>query len=232
MPYHLSPDTADLFHNRAKLHILDVGCGPAQNRAFFQGHGHTYVGLDMLTPQADVRGDAMMLPFEPESFDAVITVAMLQYTWNPYQVMCEANRVLNPGGTFTGTTAFLEPWSSGGLAQLTPGGVVELLQRAGFEVEYVWPGSHACEAIHGCAFRPVVRLGRCVGQAERIMHVIWWCMMNVVRRLTRRAPKDRLTSLLEFAGSVNFHARKAARPERASRVRSSWRHTDVASPDR
>ena len=58
---------------------LDLGCGEGLNRKICQYAGYEYVGLDFKSPQADVLGDAHSLPFKEQSFDFVISLAVLEH---------------------------------------------------------------------------------------------------------------------------------------------------------
>jgi ubiquinone/menaquinone biosynthesis C-methylase UbiE len=46
-----------------------------------------------------VEGDAMALPFGPDSFDVACTARTLHHVGRPEQVLAELDRVLRPGGT-------------------------------------------------------------------------------------------------------------------------------------
>jgi 2-polyprenyl-6-hydroxyphenyl methylase/3-demethylubiquinone-9 3-methyltransferase len=47
-----------------------------------------------------VEGDALALPFEGGSFDAVCAMDLLEHVEDPERVIAEASRVLAPGGLF------------------------------------------------------------------------------------------------------------------------------------
>jgi DNA-binding transcriptional ArsR family regulator len=51
-----------------------------------------------------VGGDMHALPFADGSFDTVLMWSALQYSTDPRQALCEAARVLRPGGSFVATT--------------------------------------------------------------------------------------------------------------------------------
>ncbi|MFI0373712.1 class I SAM-dependent methyltransferase [Actinomadura sp. 1N219] len=94
--------------------VLDVACGPGNvTRALAEGVGHDglVIGLDasqtMLTRAvADttqdviryVRGDAVDLPFNDESFDAVCCFGALYLFDDPWTALDGMTRVLKPGG--------------------------------------------------------------------------------------------------------------------------------------
>jgi len=91
--------------------ILDVGCGTGIGSGFLASCGFSVVGLDVdsesikwgkdkkLHPELllqEGRGEA--LPFDNETFDAVIAFECIEHMDSPYAFMAEAKRVLKPGG--------------------------------------------------------------------------------------------------------------------------------------
>jgi len=88
---------------------------------------------------ADVLGDAHRLPFRSASFDHVVTNAVLEHVANPFVAVREIARVLRPGGVFSGSVAFLEPYHARSYFHLTADGVAHVLASAGFYVEALWP---------------------------------------------------------------------------------------------
>jgi SAM-dependent methyltransferase len=64
-----------------------------------------------LDPEADIQGDAHDLSrFAPDSFDMVISTAMLQYCHSPHVVASEIHRVLRPGGLLYLDAPFVQPY--------------------------------------------------------------------------------------------------------------------------
>ncbi len=210
VPRGLSPARASLFEKRGLLRILDLGCGPARARDYFESRGHSYVGLDLASPRAQVRATGEALPFRARSFDAVLAVASLQYMLHPHRALREIARVLDQGGTATGTVAFLEPWVWGSKVHLTPAGLIELLEEAGLWPRYVWPSWGVGDAIReACAQQP---------DAARLPDLAPW-LADAYRRppadLSQpRQPPSRNLSVstsLAFSGAINFHALKHPR---------------------
>lgn len=92
--------------------VLEVGCGTgALTRRVIRrvGRQGRVTGLDLsdsmlcvareICPQADFKqGDAMALPFDAGSFDAVVSQFMLMFVPEPIKAIREMWRVLKPGG--------------------------------------------------------------------------------------------------------------------------------------
>jgi ubiquinone/menaquinone biosynthesis C-methylase UbiE len=95
--------------------ILDVGCGPGYYVAELAervGEGGSVVGVDLSAPMLAVagrrceglpntefhEGEATALPVEDESFDAVVSVQVLEYVADVEAALGEIQRVLRPGG--------------------------------------------------------------------------------------------------------------------------------------
>jgi SAM-dependent methyltransferase len=98
--------------------ILDVGCGTGVPVArSLTAAGHRVTGVDIsevqirraqeLVPQAEfIRADATALAFEPQTFDAVVSLyALIHIPIREQRMLLERIAVwLRPGGWFLGTT--------------------------------------------------------------------------------------------------------------------------------
>ncbi len=101
--------------------VADVGCGTGQLLTVLAAPGADAVGIDsdpaMLGLAARrgpvLRADAHRLPLAGASLDAAVTVATLEFTASPGQVLAEMARVTRPGGLLI--AAALNPASPWGL---------------------------------------------------------------------------------------------------------------------
>jgi SAM-dependent methyltransferase len=104
--------------------------------------------------QADVNDG---LPFADGSFDAVVAIAVIEHIFDPYFTIAEIKRVLRPGGQFVmevpnlvwlprrlevmlgrlPVTGDEEGWDGGHLHYFTFRAVRDLLDSAGFRIEYM-----------------------------------------------------------------------------------------------
>lgn len=113
---------ASALHLSRAERLLDVACGPGN----FTGPlarqlpaGNLAVGFDISEPMLTravldnsgpqtcyVRGDALMLPFDDETFDAVCCFGALYLMPQPFRVAHEMVRVLRPGGRIAILTSY------------------------------------------------------------------------------------------------------------------------------
>ncbi len=117
-------ELAALVDLRPGDHVLDLGCGPGESafgmidrvpaaRATGLDASATMIRIANLRRRAEhngdrvdfVEGDAMRLPFEDATFDAVTGHSFLYLVPDAARVLAETTRVLKPGGR----CAFLEP---------------------------------------------------------------------------------------------------------------------------
>ncbi|MHA1529956.1 MAG: class I SAM-dependent methyltransferase [Alphaproteobacteria bacterium] len=101
--------TLDAAGVRAGMRVLDVCTGPGMLAREAAGRGASAVGLDFAAQavaaareriaQAEfVQGDAQALPFDDESFDAVVCGYGIIHVPDPTVALAELRRVLRPGG--------------------------------------------------------------------------------------------------------------------------------------
>jgi SAM-dependent methyltransferase len=149
--------------------VLEIGPGyGATTRALARGpHALTAVELDpalaervraRLAPRVDVVvGDGAHLPFEPESFSAVVCFTMLHHVKSRAlqdQLFAEALRVLRPGGMFAGADSL----SSFGfrvlhlgdtMVMVDPATLPKRLERVGFRGVRVETSPHGAFKFRG-----------------------------------------------------------------------------------
>ncbi|HEX6677367.1 MAG TPA: class I SAM-dependent methyltransferase, partial [Actinomycetes bacterium] len=91
--------------------VLDLGCGDGGTAGdAVRARGCAYLGVDVsenAVRRARGRGfdarridDAGSLPFEGDSFDAVLAIEVLEHLFLPHLAAAEVHRVLKPGGVF------------------------------------------------------------------------------------------------------------------------------------
>ena len=129
----MSPEQASRLGLRPGYRLLDVGCG-ADNfmPPVIAPLGVDFVGVDYWGEAPDFLVDAHVLPFPDDSFDGVLSLAVLEHVRNPYRVVQEVARVLRPGGVFAGTVAFLEPFHLESMFHHSAYGTWSVLHGAGF----------------------------------------------------------------------------------------------------
>lgn len=115
--------------------VLDIGCGKRPYRRFLAAK--EYVGVDS-DPNVgpDAVADVPGLPFENESFDAVLCTEVLEHTPEPKEALADINRVLKPGGLLylTVPMSWGLHYEPNDYYRFTKYGLEYLLKESGFEV--------------------------------------------------------------------------------------------------
>jgi len=93
--------------------ILDLGCGAGPYFGALRRLGYQVVGMDTATEMLQLaneeaakqpedtwvlRGDALNLPFQDDTFDAILAVGLLEYLPDDRDFLEKLKRVLKPGG--------------------------------------------------------------------------------------------------------------------------------------
>jgi SAM-dependent methyltransferase len=116
--------------------LLDVGTGPGYVSAAAADRGAAAVGVDVATAMVAlartlhprvgfVHGDAEDLPFDDDSFDAVVGNFALPHLGRPDRAVAEFARVVSPGGKIA-----LSTWDVPGASRL-PGVFYDAVQEVG-----------------------------------------------------------------------------------------------------
>lgn len=152
--------------------VLDLGCGPRDQADSIESLGHQYVGVDYTNENADFLADAHCIPFMDETFDCVLSYAVLEHLHNPFIALHEIERVLKPGGIYVGTVSQGEPFHDS-FFHHTAWGFISLISTASkLEIKRLWP-SHD-------TLRALVRMGR----YPKVIR----CLLSIIDRIHMNSP--------------------------------------------
>ncbi len=186
---------------------LDLGCGVGLHRSVCEKLGYDWVGLDYTEAQAPILGDAHALPFASETFDFIVSIAVLEHLQYPPVAMNEAWRVLKPGGSFVGTVAFLEPFHGNSYYHHTHLGTLNSLRSAGFEVTHIAPSTTwtVLDAQAEMALFPKMPrwLRKALTTPIQLAHRLWWSAGRLLGKTN-----DSVSVVCRTSGMFAFVARK------------------------
>lgn len=209
VPHHLTPELLDRFPKARSGGgmMLDLGCGTGLHQSVCEHAGFQWVGLDYGETGAPIWGDAHALPFADDSFDFILTIAVLEHIRYPFVMIQEARRVLKPGGKIIGTVSFLEPFHAMSHYHHSHLGTLNVLRYGGFDVEDVaplraWMALRA-QASMGLFPKMPALLSRLIVAPVDILHRLWWRAAGMVSPKATEAIRLRMT-----AGSFTFVATK------------------------
>ena len=134
-------ETLDRLNPRSGDKLLDVGCGTG---ALLHAVSSSYpqaklAGVDLSPEMIEIArvklgptvvlecSQAERLPFPNETFDILVSTSVLHFLRRPHEVLCEARRVLKPGGKIVVTD-----WCHDYLACRLCDGFLRLFDRAHF----------------------------------------------------------------------------------------------------
>ena len=208
IPFHLSREMLSHFPKASSANsmVLDIGCGDSIHREVCEHADFHYVGLDYMEPRAHMLGDGHALPFRDNSFEFLISIAVLEHIQNPFLMMREAFRVLQPGGKFIGTVAFLEPHHQDSYYHHTHLGTCNSLQYAGFQIDRIAPsvGWSVLRAQAPTLFSKMpAPFPNLIVLPLHAAHRLWW---KVGSLFSKKATEE--TRLLWMTGSFTWIAYK------------------------
>lgn len=211
IPRHLTKEMLSYFPkaNKKESLMLDLGCCNTVHREVSEHAGFEYVGLDYNAHHAPILGDAHSLPFQDNSFEFVLSVAVLQYIRFPSVMMREVYRVLKPNGIFIGTVSFLEPNNDQVYYNYTHLGTYNILRHGGFTVEKIAPSDNwtVLAALADMGFFPQMPklLAQSLVSPLAWAHKLWWRTGAMVRR-----KKNESRRIRDFTGAFTYIAIKRA----------------------
>jgi SAM-dependent methyltransferase len=99
------PVAEELIQQCAGGLVLDNGAGLRDR------YRDDVVNLEIVDfPTTDVLGTGQRLPFRDDSFDGVLSIAVLEHVRDPFACAAEIHRVLKPGGQAYVAVPFLQPF--------------------------------------------------------------------------------------------------------------------------
>ena len=195
--------------------VMDLGCGAGDSVDLFRvlNPDVHWVGVDVEeSPEVNgrTRSDAEFvtfdghhLPFEDASFDLVYCKQVLEHVERPHELLREVARVLQPGGSFAGSTSKLEAFHSRSIFNWTPYGFTLIAEDAGLEVVELRPVIDELTLV----------TWRALG-LPRFFHR-WWAreslgyrVIELASRVARLDARTRNQIKLVLAGQFAFLARR------------------------
>jgi len=202
--------------------ILDIGYANQPNSYL---RGSEVIGVDLHEAECPsnyarvVQADALGLPFEENSVDAVVAGELVEHLMNPTQYFLECNRILKPGGK----CIFSVP---------NPYHLPELFKNISFSRRELFTNSH----LSATAFRTMVKLlmmtgfevSEVAGDYLRVPKIHWLIPMNRLPGIAYSnlyvAQKTKNVVLNDFHASLhNIHESEAAAAEIRNTVFSQLR---------
>lgn len=125
---------------RANSLVLDAGAGEGMYQHLFANMQYFSIDLCKVSKaygRISAISDLSKIPFQSNSFDAVICTQVLEHVNDPAAVLNELNRVLNPNGTIWLSAPFFYeqheiPYD---FYRYTQFGLTHLLEKTGFKVK-------------------------------------------------------------------------------------------------
>lgn len=194
--------------------ILDLGCGTGNSIDLFRKYGSefSWKGLDIsLSPEVSARirtdcefytYDGVNIPFSDESFDLVYCHQVMEHVRYPERLLKEVFRVLVPGGSFVGSTSYLEPYHSYSLWNYTPYGWVILINDSGMQVVELRPGIDSVALINRQLSGEPKKYSHWFGNSPLNQEIDDWGSTN------NKSAAEVNYRKLHFCGQFAFYCRK------------------------
>jgi len=200
-------DSRELFSVLSPLpmgRLLDLGCGPRDQATPAQHMGFEYVGADVSGNAPDLLADAHALPFRNNSFDAVLSYAVLEHLHQPFLALEEISRILKPGGSFVGTVSQGEPFHAS-FFHLTAYGLLSLVaSQPDLKVARLWASHDTLASLSQMGRYPrVTRIF--IGLLNKFDSLTPW----LAPRKQMWPAKEKEIDRIHRAGSICFHMRKS-----------------------
>jgi SAM-dependent methyltransferase len=134
------------------INVLDLGCGAGNSIDLFRSINPdiNWFGVDVKSsPEGKLRTrtdgdfrtyDGINLPYDDNFFDFIYSNQVLEHVRHPDSLLKDVFRVLKPGGYFTGSVSYLEPYHSFSIYNFTPYGIMVSLCDTGFQLKEMRPG--------------------------------------------------------------------------------------------
>jgi len=185
--------------------VLDLGCGPKDQKAPIQHLGHQYLGVDFDSQDADLLVDAHALPFQSQSFDCIFSYAVLEHLHNPFVAMTEIARVLKPGGLFLGTVSQGEPFHASYFHHTAWGLLSLLSQVPQLSPKRLWPAIDTLDSLASMGRYP-----KPIRQGLAALARLHAAVPQLAPRKARWPQKEREVDAIHRAGSIAFVIEKGA----------------------
>jgi len=91
------------------FHVLHIAPEACFIKRFEKIHGDHYITADIESPLAKVKMDIHQIPFQQNTFDAVLCNHVLEHVRDDIKAISEINRVLKPGGFAILQVPFFNP---------------------------------------------------------------------------------------------------------------------------
>ncbi len=186
--------------------VLDLGCGPRDQASPIEYLSYQYVGIDYTNYKADFLADAHAIPFKDDSFDCILSYAVLEHLQNPFVCLYEIERVLRPSGIYVGSISQGEPFHDS-YFHYTPWGLVSLISCfPTLQINRIWPSIDTLESLSRIGRYPRV-IKHLLSMVDKIHIGIPW----LAPRRMKWAKQEQELDKLYRTGSIHFVIQKMAK---------------------